>query len=313
MVLNEVMSNNTKTLADEDGEFVDWIELHNRGNDEVSLDGFGLSDNPSLPLKWQFAAGTNMPAGGYLVVHLSGKDRPGGDTAGPHTSFRLSNGREPVIFSNPAGVTLDRIYPGSLRSDDSLGRNVDDPLAWHEFDGSPPSTPGAPNTPSGGSLSAPYVQPPGFTAASGFYDAPVQVTLQPAHPGDLVFYTTDGSDPDEMTSERADSPVVFEATTVVRAITVTAGGKRKRAVDEHLLCGRQPTRSQYCRYQRPQIISNSATAIFTVLAITCSRAPVVSSATFPGPPQTPGKTAKSMPISKCLKTTNPWHSMMCSD
>ncbi|MCB1099406.1 MAG: CotH kinase family protein [Verrucomicrobiae bacterium] len=228
VVLNEVMPNNTSTLADEDGEFGDWVELYNHGTADVDLSGFGLSDNMSVPLKWTFS-GTTIPAGGYLVVFLSGKDRAGDDTTGPHTNFRMSNGREPVVLSNPAGIIIDRISPGPLASNDSLGRNVDHPLDWHEFDGTPAATPGAPNIPNSGSLPAPYVQPPAFATAAGFYDGPVEVTVGASHPGDLVYYTLDGSDPDTTTSAIADGRIIISQTSVLRAVSVGVDGSESDA------------------------------------------------------------------------------------
>jgi hypothetical protein len=228
VVLNEVMPNNTTTLADEDGEFGDWVELHNRGAVDADLSGFGLSDSMASPLKWTFS-GTTIPAGGYLVVFLSGKDRAGTAATGPHTNFRMSNGREPIVLSNPAGIVIDRISPGPLASNDSLGRNVDNPLAWHEFDGTPVATPGAPNIPAGGSLPAAFVQPPVFAVTEGFYDAPVETALESSHPGDLVYYTLDGSEPKVSTSAIADGPMLLDRTSVLRAISIGADGSQSES------------------------------------------------------------------------------------
>ncbi len=81
--LNEVMASNGVTLADEDGDFEDWIELYNEGQDAVDLTGWGLSDNENNVFKWTFPEGTVIGAGEYLVVWASGKDRePSDETAG---------------------------------------------------------------------------------------------------------------------------------------------------------------------------------------------------------------------------------------
>jgi hypothetical protein len=40
--ITEFMAANSVTLADEDGEFPDWIEIHNPGNVPASLDGWFL-------------------------------------------------------------------------------------------------------------------------------------------------------------------------------------------------------------------------------------------------------------------------------
>jgi hypothetical protein len=75
--INEIMSSNLTTIADEDGGYEDWIELHNPTAVTINLAGWGLSDDPALPFKWTFAAGTSLAPGAHLLVWASGKDRPG--------------------------------------------------------------------------------------------------------------------------------------------------------------------------------------------------------------------------------------------
>ena len=75
--LNEIMASNGTTIADEDGDYEDWIELHNQGVAVVDLSGWGLSDNAGNPFKWTFPEGSLIEAGGYLLVWASGKDRAG--------------------------------------------------------------------------------------------------------------------------------------------------------------------------------------------------------------------------------------------
>ena len=71
--INEIMSSNASTIADEEGDYSDWIELYNDSDEAVSLEGWGLSDNPGKPYKWVFPAVT-LSAGEYLLVWASGKD-----------------------------------------------------------------------------------------------------------------------------------------------------------------------------------------------------------------------------------------------
>ncbi len=83
VVINEFMASNGTTIADEDGDFEDWIELHNSGNQPVDLAGWGLSDNPANPFKWQIPEGSVIAPGGHFLVFASGKDRiPGGPLPG---------------------------------------------------------------------------------------------------------------------------------------------------------------------------------------------------------------------------------------
>ena len=50
IVINEIMSSNTTTIYDEEGDASDWIELYNNGANQVNLVGYYLSDD-SLDIK----------------------------------------------------------------------------------------------------------------------------------------------------------------------------------------------------------------------------------------------------------------------
>ena len=97
------MASNKTTLADADGAFSDWIELHNPDAEALNLDGWYLTDNATKRTKWQFPAMT-IPAGGYLVVFASEKDRRD-PSAALHTNFALSADGEYLGLIEPDGVT----------------------------------------------------------------------------------------------------------------------------------------------------------------------------------------------------------------
>ncbi len=75
-LINEVMSSNSITIQDEDGDYPDWIELYNPGDYSIDLTGYGLSDRPDNPFKWAFESGTIEPAE-FLLIFASGKDLRG--------------------------------------------------------------------------------------------------------------------------------------------------------------------------------------------------------------------------------------------
>jgi hypothetical protein len=74
IVINEVMASNQGTVADEDGDFEDWIELYNYGEESINLNGYGLSDDSENPFRWTFANIIVAPDE-YLLVWASGKNR----------------------------------------------------------------------------------------------------------------------------------------------------------------------------------------------------------------------------------------------
>jgi hypothetical protein len=71
--INEVVSSNSEHF-DEDGDTPDWIELHNYGTQEVSLEGWSVSDNENNLSKWNFPAMTLTP-NQYLLLWASSKNR----------------------------------------------------------------------------------------------------------------------------------------------------------------------------------------------------------------------------------------------
>ena len=72
--INEVMSVNKSTIADEDNDYVDWLELYNASPQTVNLAGWGLSDKKDDPFKW-VAPPVDLAPQQYLLIFASGKDR----------------------------------------------------------------------------------------------------------------------------------------------------------------------------------------------------------------------------------------------
>ncbi|MBC8095248.1 MAG: lamin tail domain-containing protein [Akkermansiaceae bacterium] len=103
------MASNSRTLADEDGSFEDWIEIHNFSSTNVNLYGWGLTDTASKPHKWTFPA-LNLPPGGFLIVFASNKDRHSPDQP-LHTNFKLDAGGEYLALVDPSTNILTRFFP----------------------------------------------------------------------------------------------------------------------------------------------------------------------------------------------------------
>jgi hypothetical protein len=61
-------------IAQYDGDYPDWIELYNPGETTIHLEGYGLSDDPAEPFKWEFP-NYMIPPKGHFLVFASGKDR----------------------------------------------------------------------------------------------------------------------------------------------------------------------------------------------------------------------------------------------
>ena len=73
-ILNEILASNNGVVQDEDGDFSDFIELYNSGNQSVDLAGWYLSDDAGELTKWQLPSVDLLP-GQYLVIFASNKNR----------------------------------------------------------------------------------------------------------------------------------------------------------------------------------------------------------------------------------------------
>ena len=118
LVVNEFMAANNATMADQDGEFEDWIELYNNTGTAITLDGFFLSDDLNEPTKWAFPAGTSIAANDYLIVWAD-EDL---DQGGLHADFRLSAGGETIILTDADIALIDSITYVEQEADISHGR-----------------------------------------------------------------------------------------------------------------------------------------------------------------------------------------------
>ena len=124
LAINEFVADNKGGFQDEDGVSPDWIELVNTNPLTVNLEGWHLTDNPALPAKWTFPA-TFVPAGGYLVVFASDKNRavPGQPL---HTNFKLSPDGEYLALTKPDGSVAHEFAPAfpKLPENASYGTGV---------------------------------------------------------------------------------------------------------------------------------------------------------------------------------------------
>ena len=206
LVINEAMSANVNTIADEDDDYPDWLEIFNPGDSLVNLDGYGLSDDESEPFKW-IVPQVEIPAGDYLFIFASGKDRTNPFL---HANFKIKSSGETLILTNPSGETVDQIETGFIPSDISKGRQPDGGLEWYFFAEPTPrssnSTQGYPG----------ISQPPDFSPPGGFFTGIVSLTLEAPSPQAIIHYTVDGSPPSD-SSQIYTSPIIINSTIVIRA------------------------------------------------------------------------------------------------
>ena len=144
LIINEVMADPLSGLADGDGEFVDWIELHNTTDRTIDLSHYALSDKENKPLQWRFPEGATIAPGGYYIVFCSGKDRIDAGTNIPHANFSISAEHDSVVLSDGYGRLVDRVTIDNLPEDCSFGRDSNGEFIIFTL-----ATPSLPNTQAG--------------------------------------------------------------------------------------------------------------------------------------------------------------------
>jgi hypothetical protein len=187
VAINEVMASNAITIADEDGDFEDWVELHNYGTSAINLLGYGLSDNSASPFKWVFPSITMEP-GSYLLVWASGKNRVNPSLV-LHTNFSISAAGEDILLTEPLGSLVDGVAPIAIPTGYSYGKYPNGSGSWRFFT-SP--TPNAQNIGPGYSF---LLSPPQFSHPDGAYTSTFNLTIAPPIEGAQVYFTLDGSEP----------------------------------------------------------------------------------------------------------------------
>jgi hypothetical protein len=225
--INEVMASNSRTLADDDGYFEDWIEIHNPGPRSIDLGGWGLSDNATRPFKWVFPRGAAVPASGYLLVWASRQDRS--DPGRPlHTNFALDRDGEAVVLTSPLGSEVDRSDAVAMPRNVSYGRPSDSGAARAYF---PVPTPGRPNVDYTGYLPDAKVA---FSPASTTFVDRIEVKLDGAGDGETIHYTMDDSEPTP-SSPTYNGPLEIAATTTLKARVFNARGEGGRTDTQRYL------------------------------------------------------------------------------
>ena len=186
----------------------DWVELHNQGSSSEDISGYYLSDKLGNPTKWEIPSGTTIPGNGYLRIWCSGEDGMiGGEL---HAKFRITQTKnsEDMVLANPSGTVIDFNeinVPNQIHH--SYGKDANG-----NWGVSTNPTPGNAN----GTIYEKYEEKPEMSPDAGFYTGQVTVNIS-IPPNSTVYYTTDGSRPNDGSTTYT-SDIVLSNTTVLRAV-----------------------------------------------------------------------------------------------
>ena len=217
VVINEILAGNSDGLRDGDGDTSDWIELYNVSESPVNLRGWSLTDDRKNPGMWVFP-GIEIPAGEFLVVFASGKNRI--DPAESlHTNFRLraSGGYLGMFDSESPRKIIDEFTDGypKQRHGIAYGRDGDGGLVYFTSPG-----PGRKNASRGIQT---ILSEPEFSVGRGFYSQTITAHLTAPDSNAVIRYTLDHSTPGPKHGMIYRVPLEISETSTLRAVAVAEG------------------------------------------------------------------------------------------
>ena len=206
LYISEAMPAN-RTVAKNNGEYFDWVELRNSAAEPINLAGYYLTDDTDEPFKCALPD-TMLNSGAYYLVYCSGNASLT-DKNGFHAPFKLNGGEDRVYLYNSAGELLDYLHIYDVPPEGSIGRNGREGGVY--FYESP--TPRRAN--GNGTAAVMRTEMPTASVNSGVFENVDTFAVALSGTG-TVYYTTDGSKPTTKSNVYTE-PIRVSQTSVIRA------------------------------------------------------------------------------------------------
>jgi len=116
-----VLPSNSNGCGDELRERNDWVELYNAGDQEVSLEGYSMTDDSATPDKKRFGAGLVLGPNEVILIWADGTPDQGEN----HLTFKFKSKAEGVLLYDPEGRKVDEFRWTDAVSDVSFARLPD--------------------------------------------------------------------------------------------------------------------------------------------------------------------------------------------
>ncbi len=219
VVISEFMASNVTAMMDGDGEFSDWIEIHNPTDQAININSWYLTDDLSELTQWRFPSSDTLDltvaSGGRLLVFASGKQTSEGlyldSKSYLHCDFKLQSSGEDLALVQSDGTTIVHEYAGYARQFSDISYGVSETSGGLGYFTVP--TPEAPNS----SLYFGIVGDTHFSIDRGFHEEPFDLEITTDLAEATIRYTLDGSEPDEDHGIIYMAPIRIGNTTTLRA------------------------------------------------------------------------------------------------
>ena len=192
LVINEVLADNNGGLSDEDGEYTDWIEIYNYGEEEINLKGYGITNDLEEPFYWTFPD-INISPKSFIIVRASGKDRKD-NLKFLHTNFKINKKGENIYLTHTSGEIIDSLEVPKSDENISFGRKPDGTSNYAILS---KATPGSFNKVNIIKKVIPEqrLEAPIFSHEGGYYSDTINLELYTEDDSLDIYYTLDGSEP----------------------------------------------------------------------------------------------------------------------
>lgn len=132
IAINEFMADNDNIIQDNNGDYDDWIELYNFGNEVINLGDLYITDNKSNPLKFQLPD-ISLKQNEFLLLWADDEE----DEGNYHCNFKLSADGEYLGIFNSNAEMIDEHSFGPQETDRSEGRIPDGTGSFVEVNPTP--------------------------------------------------------------------------------------------------------------------------------------------------------------------------------
>ena len=226
LTITEFCASNLNTIADDDGDYPDWIELENPSNNRIDIRNYFVTDDPITLDKFRLPSFTLAP-GERVLLFASGKST---ERLNPpfHIPFKLaSDGEYLALVERDSGSVVQEFSPAYPKQIPgfSFGRprtasSIPKPEASPSFAILESPTPGSQNTAKKTKVISPSLR---FSLERGLYQEPIELSLNSSQPDTTIRYTTDGSAPTENKGTLYSKPIHISKPTIVRALAISQG------------------------------------------------------------------------------------------